>query len=306
MNGLILAPSFSDWLFGILSTWINYFDEEGEGDADRGDDHTDDDDNEGDGDGDTGTKNKKDDDDDDDDDDDGEDDQGHMIPKSRYDSAAKRASDAEEANDALNAELDTLRSKSSEGDKGPTYDEQLSELDKKIEEARADNKIDDVIRLSKEQRTIEQNMYTEIAQNTSSTAGKQAREQIKLDAVIDGLEELHPTLNQDHDDFNEDLVTEILDLQNAYVVTGKYTPAQAMTRAANLLIPKKEIVGGKKTDVKKNLDAATKQAPDGSDTGENSDKGGDIEDAGQIAEMSMEEFDKLPEATKSRLRGDSF
>ena len=209
--------------------------------------------------------------------------------------------------------METLRNQTPAGDSrgAPTYDDQLAELDKQIELARADNDVDKVIELNKQQRNIERQMYEEIASNSSTSAGEAAREQIRLDAVIDDLESQYSFLREDSKDFDEDLINEILDLQDGYLRSGKYTPSQAMRRAASVLIPapsKDSDAGDKRrTNVSKNLDAAKKSAPDMNDTGENSDKGGDIHgDPGQVQNMSIEEFDALPEETKKRLRGDSI
>lgn len=97
MNDLILTPSFSDWLLDLISGWINLFDEKAD-DEDRGDVHEEDDAEEENA---TGNKDQKDDEEDpkedeeedgeEGDDDDAEETKAHMIPKSRYDSAATRA-----------------------------------------------------------------------------------------------------------------------------------------------------------------------------------------------------------------------
>jgi hypothetical protein len=328
----ILTPSFSDWLFGLLvnaAKWINMFDEA----ADRGDNHDaddkdDDDDDAGDDDSggdDDGNKDDKDDKDDEDaddkegkkdgeddgdkgDDDDSKEDKSHLIARHRYDSAAARANTAEGENDRLREENASLRGKADKSDDTPTLEDKISDLDTKIEEARADNKVDDVVRLSKEQRGLERELYTEIATDTSTAAGQQAREQIKFDDVVDHLEEIHPQLNKDDKDFDQELVNDILAMQAGLVEAGR-SPAAAMTRAADALIPK--VIDGKsidkkKTDVKKNLDAANKQAPDNKDKGENSDKGGDLTNPEQLDAMTQSEFDAIPEETLKRLRGDTF
>lgn len=309
----ILTPSiwdlFTDW-------FINFFNEE-----DRGDDHvvTENDDD----DSDKSDEDKSDDNKDEEkeepseeepDDEEKEEDygktKGHMIPKHRYDNAAARANTAEARNAELEEENATLRGTPESSKDSPSIDDQISDLDKQIEEARADNKIDDVIRLSKDQRILEKEQFQTMATDTSTVAGKQAREQIKFDDVVDHLEATHSFLNKDADDFDQDLINDILAMQVGLVESGR-TPAAAMTRAADLLIPKpdkgnKDVGDTKKTDIKKNLDAANKQAPDTTGKGESSDKGGDLTEAGQLDAMTQEEFDAIPEETKKRLRGDSF
>lgn len=310
-NFITLQPSFSDWLFDLIAGWINMFDEKAD-DEDRGDAHEEDDEDEKD---EAGNKNQKDDeedpkDDEEEDDDDKDEDpnKGHMIPKSRYDSASNRANTAEERNAELETENASLRESSKKDPDAPDIDTQLSDLDRKIEEARADNNIDQVVALGKEQRTLEREHTQEVATTTSTAAGKAAREQIQLDTVVDDLEEQYDILNEDHEDFDQAVIGEILDIQQGLVLTGKYSPAQAMRKASKLVLPETVTTSGtpdpKVTNIKKNLKTAEKIPPDTTDKGENSDKGGDIEDASAVNEMTMEEFDAIPESTLKRLRGD--
>jgi len=326
MNDLILTPSFSDWLLDLISGWINLFDESNEDDdADRGDVHEEDDtreknasdnkdkkDDEPDGKKDDKKAEKKDDGDEKDGDDKDDDPAkaAHMIPKHRYDSAASRAKNAEELNDKLETENASLRAASTKDPDAPDIDTQLSALDRKIEEARADNNIDQVVALGKEQRILEREFNQEIATSTSTAAGKQAREQIQLDTVVDELEETHAFLNEDHEDYDQTVISEILDIQQGLVLGGKYSPAQAMRKAAKLVLPATTPTGEKPdpkvTDIKKNLKAADQIPPDTGDKGENSDRGGDVEDASAVSEMTMEEFDAIPESTLKRLRGDAI
>ena len=320
MNNLILTPSFSDWFLDLISSWINLFDEKAD-DEDRGDAHEENDEEKEDA---SSAKDQKDDEEDPKDDeeetekelaakkkaeDEADDDKSeHMIPKSRYDSAATRARTAEERNAELETENASLRT-TTKDPATPDIDTQLTDLDRKIEEARADNNIDQVVALGKEQRALEREFNQEVATSTSTAAGKAAREQIQLDAVVDDLEATHDFLNEDHEDFDQAVIGEILDIQQGLVLTGKYSPAQAMRKASKLVIietPAGEKPDPKVTNIKKNLETAKKIPPDNKDKGENSDKAGDIEDASAVSEMTMEEFDAIPESTIKRLRGDAI
>lgn len=82
-----------------------------------------------------------------------------------------------------------------------------------------------------------------------------------------------------------------------------------MRKASKLVIvetPTGEKPNPKVTNIKKNLEAAKQIPPDNKDKGENSDKGGDVEDGSAVSEMTMEEFDAIPESTLKRLRGDAI
>ena len=304
----ILTPSFSEWLYGLLGQLINMFDEEHDDKdkdppEDRGDELVDDKDKDPDPDPDKDKDKDKDKDPDDDDDD------GHMIPKSRYDTASKRATTAEAENTDLKNRLAALE-KPADKDPDPTPDERLATLDTQIEKARADNDIDEVVKLMGEQRVIEREVFTPLATETTVSTTSAQKQEADFDAVVANLESKHDMLNADHKDYDEEMVSDILVLQSGFVNSGKFSPAQAMQKAAAHYLPDAPAptdIDAKKTDLEKNLDAAGKMPPDTKDKGANSDKGGDIvKDAAQINDMSEKEFDALPETTKSRLRGDTY
>ncbi len=196
-------------------------------------------------------------------------------------------------------------------DDGPTAEDKLQDLDRRIEQARADNDIDEVVKLNAEHRAIEKAEFAIVAADTAEKTGTQQQNKMNFDDVVANLEKTQDVLNPDHKDFDEDLINDILDLQRGWVHSGKYTAAEAMQKAAAHFLPEAtppvDIGDKKKTDIEKNLEVAGQMPPDSKDKGADSDKGGDvIKDAAQINEMSTKEFDALPETTKSRLRGDTY
>jgi hypothetical protein len=234
----------------------------------------------------------------------------HMIPKQRYDSAQRRAREAEkkvkqyEAQQAAQIATEQVTSQSAE-----KLDTRLEEIDRDIEQARLDGDVDKVVSLQKTARDVEKEIYQSLAETAASNAGNAAQESVKLDSLIDTLETQYDILNPDSENFDEDKINEILDMQGAFVKNGD-TPSAAMLKAVGYIMPEEritdEVANKRRTNVAKNLKAANAQAPGSNETGMNSDSGGPTSDKNlDVSEMSQEEFDALPPETIKRLRGDS-
>lgn len=240
-------------------------------------------------------------------------DKGKMIPKHRYDSAARRAKLAEDALQQTRGELAKLnKSGNTEGGAPKTigdFEGKISELDAKIEAARKDGDIEAVIAYSKEMRVYERGMFQQIAKDEASSAGTKAEQKIALDALITKMESDYDAFNPDSESYDQDVVDEVLDLQAAFIAKGD-SLAQAMAKAVGYVMGEPDAGSDKKqtrkTDVNKNLDAASKMAPKMGAAGKGSDAGGDKGLPKDVADMSTEEFDALPADTKKRLRGDTY
>ena len=233
-----------------------------------------------------------------------------MIPKSRYDSAQARARAAEkrvkeyEAQQAAQVVTEQATTQSA-----TALDSKLEVIDRDIEQARLDGDVDKVVSLQKDARDVEKQIYQSMAEIAASNAGSAAQESVKLDSLIDTLETQYDILNPDSKNFNEDKINEILDMQGAFVKNGD-SPSAAMLKAVGYIMPEEritdEVANKRRTNVAKNLKAASAQAPGSNETGMNSDAGGPTSNEGvDVSQMTMEEFDALPPETIKRLRGDS-
>lgn len=143
----------------------------------------------------------------------------------------------------------------------------------------------------------------------------QAVESMKYDVVVERLEEEHPEINPDADEYDEELATEIRALMRGYQQELKLSPAQALARAAKRVFgqPVKPLANtGEAKDKRKaeaterNLDAAKKQPASTKDVGLDHDKKGGGFDAKTVMNMEYAEFNKLGDDVLSRLRGDTL
>lgn len=157
-----------------------------------------------------------------------------------------------------------------------------------------------------------------IAESSTMTARAkdEAREEIRVDLAIEQLETTYPVLNKDAEEFDQDVVDEVLGWQQVYIAKGM-NAAQALLKAAQKVVVKAEVAAPAaekkglaagateraKAQIDKNLETARKQPPSLKDAGIDSDKAG-IQGDVDVSKLTYEEFSALPAATKARLRGD--
>lgn len=159
-------------------------------------------------------------------------------------------------------------------------------------------------------------------------AEARAYERVQYDSTVERLEAAYPTLNEDHADFDAELMGEVVELRDGYVATGKYTRAQAIKKAAETLVGaattrQKTAVN---TDVKVDADAVAKaaaaeraalqrakngkvagtQPPSMAKIGQDHDKLGGVITGEAVMKMKHDDFVKLSENDLARLRGDEL
>jgi len=228
-----------------------------------------------------------------------------MIPRHRYQSASQRARDAEARVAELEAKIAPEPSAPATDD--IDYDAQLLDLDTRQAKMLADGEFENAARLSQEARMIERaQMQVEFEERNTQSANATV-EQIRLDRAIEDLNGAYPVLDPDNDGYDQDLVDEVLTLQRAFVASGK-NPTQSLYDAVHYARIEGDVPSAKsesrKTDVKKNIDAANKQPPELDKAGFDSNSGGIKDKDPDVTSLTEEEFDALPEATLRRMRGD--
>lgn len=163
-----------------------------------------------------------------------------------------------------------------------------------------------------------------------------AVEQVRLDALIDSLEDKYPQLREGSDEYDADLVEEITELRTAFEARG-YASSDALRRAVKYVLAE---TGESRSTVSRDVDkaatAADKEADKASKAeqlarertaeavrrnvrtakgqpsavdkapGVDSHKIGGGVDLSSVPSMSDADFDALPEATRRKLRGDYF
>lgn len=228
----------------------------------------------------------------------------HMIPKRRLDDVVAKQRKAENEAAELRKELAEVRAAA---DAAPDVD--ILELSERKSTALLDGDLKESARLEKQMLDSYRQPVAEVIDMDALEARVEAK--LELKSTLETVFTEFPQLDTDSDQFDEDLNSEAVVFQQAYINQG-YSPAEAVRRAANaairvvrpeLLSPKevKPTAKPRKTNIKGNIEASNAQPPkmnQGESGGKSSSEMIDIN------KLTDEEFDALPEATRARMRGD--
>jgi hypothetical protein len=163
------------------------------------------------------------------------------------------------------------------------------------------------------------------AKNDMKIAAAEARatERARYNVALERIESAYPSLNEDHADYDEALMEDVIDLKGAYERKG-LTPTAAMQKAVDKLlgtstkkqeaaidttprVADKDVAAERKKDaVKKTLDAVGKTPPSMTKVGMDSDKAGGSLTAKDVMKLSQDDFRKLPDDVLARMRGDEL
>lgn len=148
-----------------------------------------------------------------------------------------------------------------------------------------------------------------------------AVEKVRFDEAVERIEASYPELDREADEFDEDKLTDVLDLMTAgrqrglsptkalqravQRVMGAETAAQERATTATPRVNEAEVAAQRKREaVKRNLDTAGKTPPPTHEAGAGNDAAGGALTAKQVMEMSDEDFAKLSDKDLAKLRGD--
>lgn len=237
----------------------------------------------------------------------------HMVPKSRLDEVLAKQK-------ALEKQLDELRAQKQEPGEAPeAYDFDAKEVE--YQNLVLDGEAQKAAALRKEIRSAER---AQLEYEFSSKIGEsvsQSQQATALQQAASELEDNFPVFDRNSDQYNEGYTQEVIDLRDAFIMKGE-NPVAALTKAAKFVLreydlvdmgevaaapslsadaaPRVDEVAKKRAEVTRKLKAAEAQPPEM--PGESSTARG--EKALDIASMTEDEFNALPEATLRRLRGD--
>lgn len=249
------------------------------------------------------------------------------IPLARHTEILNRERAAREA-----AELEV--SKLKEGQQAAKTNEELGKLETQVVEKEgkyaellAEGNTKEAAVLMREIRTLERSIIEQKAEFRTQVATANAVEQVRFDAVIERIEAAYPQLKPGTDEYDKDLVAEVLDMQSAFVAKG-HAPSAAMQKAVGYVVKPATGKQESATSVtprvsaeeaadkvkeerateqrKKNADAAGKQPAALANAGANSDAAGGTLDAKTAIKMPYDKFSALTEEELSRMRGDAL
>lgn len=196
-----------------------------------------------------------------------------------------------------------------------------AELEKNYAKLVADGEVEKAAGVMNQIRQLDRQMAESKNDMKIAAAVAQATESARYNIALERVEEAYPVLNPDHDDFDEDLMTDVADLKVTYERRG-LTPTAALQKAvAKLVKPvtvkqeaatevkprvdEKDIAAErKKAAVAKAVDTAKKTPPSTAKVGMDSDADGGQITAKDVLKMSFKDFSALNEEQLAKMRGD--
>jgi len=248
-------------------------------------------------------------------------DEGATIPKARFDSAVQKERERAETAERLLAEATRANNQIQRN-------ADVSQLEAKVQELRAaerkatiDNDEERAAQLSSEADRLNRQIAIQQAGDMTVAAKDAALESMRMELAVENIETNYPQLDENSEEFDQDLTDDVLDKQRGYMERERLSPSKAllkavkyvMGRAAAPAVTETAKTGlsaaskgqdRKSAAVAKNLDAAARQPASTKPVGADSDKHGQTKDIPEASQMTFAEFSALPDATKSKMRGD--
>lgn len=230
------------------------------------------------------------------------------------------------------AERETLERKLEQYEKGnqlavtneriTSMEKTIEELDKEYAHALTDGEHEKAAEIMRKIRASEREVSDlKVALHTQA-AESRAVEKARFDVAVERVEEAYPQLDPKSDEFDEALVSEVLELQRGFV-SQNYTPTKALQKAVkyvmgadtgkqkdatsvNPRVDKTDVAAARKAEAARKSAQAVGKTPPAMKAGLDSDRTGQSLDAKQVTRMTQEQFAKLADDELAKLRGDSL
>lgn len=256
------------------------------------------------------------------------------IPKARFDELRTKSKQAIEA---LTKQVEDLTKKATVDTRvedTKKTETAIENLEKEFEALMADGNNSAAAAKMREIRILERSLVMAAATFESEKARAVAVEQVRLDMLVQKLEERFPQINPDAEEYDQEVVDEVMELRTAFEKSGKAS-SEALSKAVKYVFAdkvakedekakekdddadeekddkndkksaKEKEAERKKAAVARNAKDAKKIPAKTAEHGVDSDKKGGG-DSKNLDTMSEEEFNALPESTKARMRGDTL
>lgn len=242
------------------------------------------------------------------------------IPKSRFDEQVRKERERADAAERRLAEIEQQRQQVSRGADITKMEDDVRELRAAERKALIAGNDKEAAELSEKADRLNRAIAIEQARDMTAAAKESAREEIRWDMTVESIEKQYPALDESAEEFDQDLSDDVIDAMNGIMRRERLPRSQALIRAVERVMERNKAPeaaaenkslrtldkeeGRKESAVKKNLDAANRQPASTKKAGADSDKHGQNTSVPNAADMSYEEFEALPDATKAKMRGD--
>lgn len=242
------------------------------------------------------------------------------IPKSRFDDAVRKERERAEAAERRLAEIEQQRRQVARDVDIGKLEDDVRELRAKERKALIAGNDKEAAELSDQADRLNRQIAIEQARDMTAAAKESAREEIRWDMTLESIEKQYPALNENAEEFDQDLSDDVIDAMNGIMRRERLPRSQALVKAVERVMERRKPAddktegkglrsAGKEDDrkeaaVKKNLDAANRQPASAKKVGADSDKHGQNKELPNASDMTFEEFSALPETTRAKMRGD--
>jgi hypothetical protein len=207
-------------------------------------------------------------------------------------------------------------------------EERIMGLEKEYAKFLADGEVDKAAGLMSQIRNLERQVVEAKSDMKIAAAEARATERARYNIALERIEQAYPELNPDADEYDEELMNDIVDLKASYENRRGMTPTAAMQKAVDKMlgartkaqekaidttprvndkdVAKEVREERKKAAVTKTVAAVGKQPPNTSKVGLDSDKAGGSMTPKDVMRLSQDDFGKLTDEMLAKLRGDDL
>jgi hypothetical protein len=242
------------------------------------------------------------------------------IPKERLDQEIQKRRNAEQrAAERINELERELASRTSSADIAQ-LEQDVAALDDQYDEAIADGERGKAKEIKAQIRVLERQIQRAETGLAAANAKVAAVAELKYDMALSQVELDYPALNPDSAEFDRDATAEVAELIDSFKLKGM-DPSAALRKAVKYVLgaPTKAAEDNRNVERdglreakasearRKAADAIARTPANLAKSGKDSDTaGGALPDARAVAKMSQDEFSKLDDTMKARLRGDDI
>ena len=202
-------------------------------------------------------------------------------------------------------------------------EESILAMEKQYNSLLADGEVEQAAALMAKIRQSERAIVEAKSDMKIAAAEARATERARYNLALERIEAAYPVLNEDHEDYDESVMEDVIDLKGAYERKG-LTPTAAMQKAVDKILgtstrrqeaaidttprvgAKDVAAERKKSAVRNTMDAVGRTPPSANRVGMDSDKAGGALTAKDIMKLSQDDFRKLPDDVLARMRGDEL
>lgn len=245
----------------------------------------------------------------------------YKIPKQEFDRRINKERERAETAERLLAEATRANNQIQRNADVTKLEAEVGELREQEHKALIQGDSAKARELAAEADRLNRQIAIQQAGDMTAAAKDAALESMRMELAIENIETNYPQLDENSEEFDQDITDDVLDKQRGYMERERLSPSKALLKAVKYVMGRQAAPAAtepaktglsaaskgldrKAAAVAKNLDAAARQPASTKPVGADSDKHGQTKDIPEASQMTFAEFSALPDATKAKMRGD--